>query len=181
MLYEQDLLDCYQALERPLYNVLYRMLWQPQDCQDVMQQAFLQVWQQRDQLNNTTLAAYIYTVALNLARNRIRWRLNWVFEQLDLWLEQLTGSDVSQQGPASPEALLQQQQQQQLLRRALSALPQAEREVLLLTEYSELTLAQTAQVLAIPAGTVASRRSRALALLQRQVSLLSKKDVMDAD
>jgi RNA polymerase sigma-70 factor, ECF subfamily len=78
MLQEQELLDCYQALERPLFNVLYRMLWQQQECQDVMQEAFLKVWQQRANLNAATLAAYIYTTALNLVKNRIRWRLNWV-------------------------------------------------------------------------------------------------------
>lgn len=181
MLQEQELLDCYQALERPLFNVLYRMLWQPQECQDVMQEAFLKVWQQRANLNAATLAAYIYTTALNLAKNRIRWRLNWVFDQLDPLLEQWSGADLANNAADSPEARLQQKQQQQLLRRALSVLPQAEREVLLLTEYSELTLAQTAQVLAIPAGTVASRRNRALKLLQQQVEQFTGRGSSDAD
>ena len=81
----------------------------------------------------------------------------------------------------SPEVQLQYKQQQQLLRRALAALPQLEREVLLLTEYSELTLAQTAQVLTIPAGTVASRRNRALKILQQQVEQLTGRGSADAD
>lgn len=181
MLQEQELLDCYQALERPLFNVLYRMLWQQQECQDVLQEAFLKVWQQRETLQAPTLAAYIYTTALNLAKNRVRWRFNWVFEQLDPWLEQWSGMDSTNNMTDSPEVQLQYKQQQQLLRRALAALPQLEREVLLLTEYSELTLAQTAQVLTIPAGTVASRRNRALKILQQQVEQLTGRGSADAD
>jgi RNA polymerase sigma-70 factor, ECF subfamily len=176
MIQEQELLDCYQALERPLYNVLFRMLWQAQDCQDLLQEAFLKVWQHREQVEAATLPAYVYTTALNLARNKIRWRLNWVFDSIEPWLgskpntEHLLADPVAKD---SPEQLLQQQQQQQLLRKGLSALASVEREVLLLTEYSGLTLAETAQVLAIAPGTVASRRSRALMQLKLKLEQLT--------
>jgi RNA polymerase sigma-70 factor (ECF subfamily) len=169
MLQEQELLDCYQALERPLYNVLYRMLWQAQDCQDLVQEAFLKVWQQRAQVDAKTLHAYVYTTALNLARNKIRWRLNWVFDTVEPWLENWFSTEHIHTGECtkdSPEDLLQLQQQQKWLRKALASLASMEREVLLLTEYSELTLAETAQVLAIAPGTVASRRARALKQLK---------------
>ena len=176
MLQEQELLDCYQALERPLYNVLYRMLWQAQDCQDLVQEAFLKVWQQRAQVDVKTLHAYVYTTALNLARNKIRWRLNWVFDNVEPWLENWFGQEDVYSGEVaedSPEQALQKQQQQQWLRKALASLAAMEREVLLLTEYSELTLAETAQVLAIAPGTVASRRARALKQLKTKLEQLS--------
>ncbi len=184
MIQEQELLDCYQALERPLYNVLYRMLWQAQDCQDLLQEAFLKVWQHREQVDAATLPAYVYTTALNLARNKIRWRLNWVFDSIEPWFgarldgEQLMAGSVAKD---SPEHLLQQQQQQQLLRKALAGLPSVEREVLLMTEYSELTLAQTAQVLAIAPGTVASRRLRALKQLKSKLEQLTGRTWTDED
>jgi RNA polymerase sigma-70 factor (ECF subfamily) len=174
VLTRQALLDCYQRLEKPLYNLLYRMLWQPQDCQDLLQEAFLKVWQHAGQVELATLDAYVYSTALNLARNKIRWRMHWLFDNLDPVLEQLFGTD-------SPENTLMQQQQQQLLRKALAVLPAKEREVLLLTEYSELTLADVAVVLQIPPGTVASRRNRALKQLQQQLLILNKEDLPDAD
>lgn len=156
---EAQLLACYQRLEKPLFNVLYRMLWHRQDCQDLLQEAFVQVWQQRQQLRLEGLDAYIYTTALNLARQKLRWRLHWLFDSLEPWLESL----YSEQ---DPEVQTQNEQQQRLLRQALARLTDKDREVLLLTEYSELTLAETATVLKIAAGTVASRRHRALQQLQ---------------
>lgn len=184
MLQEQELLDCYQTLERPLYNVLYRMLWQAQDCQDLMQEAFLKVWQQRKQVDVSTLHAYVYTTALNLARNKIRWRLNWVFDSVEPWLETWFSSE--QMGNCevlkdSPEHILQGQQQQQWLRKALASLAPIEREVLLLTEYSELTLAETAKVLAIAPGTVASRRARALKQLKVKLEQQTGRSWTDED
>lgn len=173
MLTEQVLLDCYQRLEKPLYNMLYRMLWHSQDCQDLLQEAFLKVWQQGANLELQTLDAYVYSTAMNLARNKIRWRMNWLFDNLDPVLEQWFGTDT-------PENTLMQQQQQQLLRKVLAVLPAKEREVLLLTEYSELTLADVALVLQIPPGTVASRRNRALRQLQQQLLILNK-ELPDAD
>ena len=173
MLTEQVLLDCYQRLEKPLYNMLYRMLWHSQDCQDLLQEAFLKVWQQGANLELQTLDAYVYSTAMNLARNKIRWRMNWLFDNLDPVLEQLFGTDT-------PENTLMQQQQQQLLRKALAVVSAKEREVLLLTEYSELTLADVAVVLQIPPGTVASRRNRALKQLQQQLLILNKEQP-DAD
>jgi RNA polymerase sigma-70 factor (ECF subfamily) len=182
MLQEQELLDCYQALERPLYNLLYRMLWQAQDCQDLLQETFLKVWQQRAQVDADTLQAYVYTTALNLARNKIRWRLHWVFDSIDPWLESWGwGGPTAEFAPDSPEWEVQIRQQQQLLRKALTALAPLEREVLLLTEYSELTLAQTAQVLAIAPGTVASRRSRALQQLKVKLVQLTGRSWPDDD
>ncbi len=157
---EQQLLACYQRLEKPLFNVLYRMLWQRQLCQDLLQDTFVQVWQQRGQLRVDGLDNYIYTTALNLARQQLRWRLHWIFDNIEPWLEQLQSSD-------NPAAQLEQERQQRLLRRALQRLSDHDRAVLLLTEYSELTLADTAIVLQIPAGTVASRRARALRQLQQ--------------
>jgi len=157
---EQQLLACYQRLEKPLYNLLYRMLWQAQECQDLLQDTFMQIWQQREQLRLDGIDAYIYTTALNLARQKLRWRLHWLLDSIEPWLELLQSSNC-------PETEVLADQQQRLLRRALARLSDKDREVLLLTEYSELTLAYTAAVLQVPAGTVASRRARALRQLQQ--------------
>jgi RNA polymerase sigma-70 factor (ECF subfamily) len=50
------------------------MLWNRQDCQDLIHDAFLRVWRQRQRIDMGSLDALIWTTALNLARNRLRWR-----------------------------------------------------------------------------------------------------------
>ncbi len=161
---EGGLYACYQRLERPLFNVLYRMLWNRQDCQDLIHDAFLRIWQRRDRVDVDRLDALIWTAAVNLARNRLRWRRLWRTEALDAeWPD----------NQLSPEAAVDRLTQQRRLHEALSHLPAAMREVLLLGEFSELTQADIAVVLHIPPGTVASRRYHALRKLR---ALLSEKD-----
>lgn len=60
---EEALEDCYRRLERPLYNVLYRLLWQAQDCQDVIHDACMRVWAQRKGVDEATLDALLWTTA----------------------------------------------------------------------------------------------------------------------
>lgn len=55
--------------------------------------------------------------------------------------------------------------------RALDALPPEQREVLLLVCYQEMSYAETAAILSIPAGTVMSRLARARAALARELGI----------
>jgi RNA polymerase sigma-70 factor (ECF subfamily) len=142
----------YGRLERPLYNVLYRQLWQAEDCQDVIHDAFMRVWERRDKVDETTLDALLWTTALNLARNRLRWRKLRRHEPLDDALS----------ADATTEDFLATRQ----LRQALRQLPPASRDVLLLAEFSGLRGAEIADVLGIPAGTVASRKHQAIERLR---------------
>lgn len=158
---ESDLYGCYQRLERPLFNVLYRMLWNHQDCQDLIQEAFLRVWQRRKHVDTRRLDGLIWTAALNLARNRLRWRWLWRSEPMDAeWPD-------SRQ---SPEALAEGVTQQKRLHAALKKLPSGLRDVILLAEFSELSQAEISAVLKIPRGTVASRRHHALNKLRLLLS-----------
>lgn len=154
---EGGLCECYRRLERPLFNVLYRMLWNRQDCQDLIHDTFLRVWQRRKRVDADTLDALVWTTALNLARNRLRWRRLWQTEMFD--------ADWPDTGP-SPEAAADSVIRQRRLQAALARLPVAMREVVLLGEFAELSHAAIAAVLGIPVGTVASRRHHALRKLR---------------
>ena len=151
---EDALYASYRRLERPLYNVLYRQLWQAEDCQDVIHDAYVRVWERRAKVDEATLDALIWTSALNLAKNRLRWRRLWRRENLDEAVA-LTGDQESTDFLATRR-----------LRQALRELPPVSRDVLLLAEFSGLSGAQIAAVLGIPAGTVASRKHHAMERLK---------------
>jgi RNA polymerase sigma-70 factor, ECF subfamily len=149
---------CYRRLERPLYNVLFRWLWDAGACQDVLHDCFLKLWDRRDSIDPVALDGWVYTTALNLARNRLRWhRLRqWVgLEQAESADATLEASELGADGPR--------------LRRALEALPGDERDVLLLSEFSGFDTAELATMLGIAPGTVGSRKHRALARLRRML------------
>lgn len=146
---EEAFVACYRRIERPLHNVLYRLLWHAQDCQDLMHEAFLRVWNRRDAVDPERIDALVYATAMNLAKNRLRWRALWRWEDVEV-LEPVAGD-------APRSAALQAP-----LRRALATLPVPMRQVLLLSEIAGLGTAEIARVLDIPAGTVASRKHHAL-------------------
>jgi RNA polymerase sigma-70 factor (ECF subfamily) len=155
---ESDLYACYRRLERPLFNVLYRMLWNRPDCQDLIHDAYLRIWQRRERVEVQSLDALVWTATLNLARNRLRWRRLWRMEKFD--------AEWSDNQP-TPEAAAERMVQQRRLHAALARLPTAMREVVLLGEFAELSHARIAAILQIPPGTVASRRHHALRKLRK--------------
>lgn len=152
---QEALYASYRRLERPLYNVLYRQLWQAEDCKDVIHDAYVRVWERRSKIDEATLDALVWTTALNLAKNRLRWRLLRRHEELD-----------EESLPLSAEGQPQDFLATRRLHQALRQLPRASQQILLLSEFSGLRGSEIATVLGIPAGTVASRKHQAMARLK---------------
>ncbi len=147
----------YRRLEKPLYNVLYRWLWDPAECLDVIHDAFLRVWARRESVRVDGLDALLYATALNLARNRRRWRALWRREPPDPQLP-APGEE--------PAVFAQRRSDEGRVRAALARLSAAQRDVVLLSEFSGLSTREIATALDIPEGTVASRKHGALARLR---------------
>jgi RNA polymerase sigma-70 factor (ECF subfamily) len=150
---EEALYASYRRLERPLFNVLYRQLWQREDCQDVIHDTYMRIWERRTKVEEATLDALVWTTALNLARNRLRWRR--------LWRQQPVDGDMPESASPNEDFLATRR-----LRDALRQLPAPARDVLLLSEFSGLRGEEIAALLGIPAGTVASRKHNAVARLK---------------
>lgn len=157
---EADLSGAYRRLERPLYNVLLRLLWDPRECQDIQHEAFMKVWAARERVRIEELDQLIYASALNLARNQLRWRGLRRFLSIDS--EPDAGEWDLLATVRSPELLAEHA----ALRRALGGLSQALREVLLLSEFSGFDTREIAALLGIAEGTVGSRKHEALRQLR---------------
>ena len=95
---------------------------------------------------------------LDLLRKRTRHR-----SQSVEWSE-LAASNTQQ-----PDVAVEMQEMVNLLRQELMALPQDQREIILLRDYHDLSYAQVAEVLSIPVGTVMSRLHRARSELRRRM------------
>ena len=151
-------IEAYRRLEKPLYNVVYRVIWDAAESQDVVQDAFLRCWRRKDDIRAEGFKALLFQTALNLARNRRRhvrlWRMVGV-TALD------NVADERAAGDGLPSAL----------REALDRLPTTLRDVLLLTELAGMTYPEVAAALGIAEGTVGSRRTRALALLRERLDV----------
>jgi RNA polymerase sigma-70 factor (ECF subfamily) len=152
----------YRRLEKPLYNLAYRYVWNSQEAQDILHDAFMEIWARRDRLAASTADRYAWVAALNLSRKRRRWNRTKRF---------LYGDDQIASLPASAalESETARRQEHASLHAAIERLPEKLRSVLLLAEFSEMSYESISELLSIPAGTVASRRNLALKQLRSEL------------
>ena len=52
----------YVRLERPLYNAAYRYVWHADDAHDVVQEAFVKIWDARARIRADGAEAYVWRV-----------------------------------------------------------------------------------------------------------------------
>jgi RNA polymerase sigma-70 factor (ECF subfamily) len=153
---EASWVELYRALEKPLYNVVYRWLWDSAESHDVVQEAFLRCWRRRELVRADGFKALIYRTALNLASNQRRRKRLWRFVSFDTLPEE--PADECAAGFVSRP-----------LREAVDGLPDDLKRVLFLSELADMSYREIAEVTGVEEGTVGSRRNRALALLRQRV------------
>jgi RNA polymerase sigma-70 factor (ECF subfamily) len=156
---QQRVEELYLRLERKLTNVIYRWLWNREEVRDVLQEAFVRLWQMRDRVDWPRAEPLVYRIALNLAARRRRSRRLWQFVTLS-----------HAPAAASPAAGLDSDDdpaREQAVRRGIDDLPERHRRVLVLAMHADMTYGEIGDVLGISAGTVGSRRNTAIRLLRR--------------
>jgi len=154
---EAEWVEQYVKLERPLYNVVYRWVWDSAESQDIVQEAFLRCWRIRERVDPERLQALVFTTALRLASNQRRRRKLWRWVTLN---DEHLAEDV-----ADTAAGLAGRH----VRSALEELPDSLRRVLLLSELAGMSYKEIAAVMNIREGSVGSRRSRALSRLRQNL------------
>ena len=152
----------YKRLEKPLYNLAYRYVWNGEDARDILQDAFMELWTRRDRLIASTTDRYVWITVLNLSRKRCRWSRAKHFLRGEPSLAALPATTALEADAAISE-------EQALLHAAIERLPEKLRSALLLVEFSDLTYEAVSELLSIPSGTVASRRNLAVKQLRAEL------------
>ena len=141
-----------------LMNVVYRMLSSHQEAEDIVQETFLRVYQHRDSFDfRHCFSTWIYTIALNLARNELRKRKRFKF--FDIFDMKGNEQEISVE-MSIPTNL------PQALEKAIEGLPEKYKLAFILRDVQELPYDEVAKVMNIPLGTVKSRVNRARAILR---------------
>ncbi len=163
------LLGVYQ---NPVYNLVFHMLGDPSETADVVQNVFLKILRGIRQFNgNSSLRTWIYSIAVHEALNHRRsWGRRLLHEPCSVDDESLQFKVVDSKEKETPYRAYEQAERQAGVQRALAALAQPYRAVVVLREIEDLSYEEIAQVLGIAEGTVKSRLRRGRELLKRKLA-----------
>jgi RNA polymerase sigma-70 factor (ECF subfamily) len=169
---DEELVEACQAGEASAFDILvarwedrirgaaFRFLGSEEEARDVAQEAFLKAYQALSGFKREArFSSWLYQIAMNLCRDRLRRRKT----RATVSLEELegTGPVMVETRPGAHERLLEHDLAR-AVRRAIHALPEEQREVVILKEYQELTFLEIAQALGVPVSTVKTRLYRGL-------------------
>ena len=154
----------FQAVFEEHKDAVYRFAWRmsgsPAAAEDITQDAFVSLLRHPDRFDAArgTQRAFLLGIARNLALKH--WRAEHRFESLDDEAIVAAGVDLDR-GEVGD-----------IVGRAVRALRPLQREVVILAEYEELTLAEIAHAVDADVGTVKSRLHRARENLRRMLAPL---------
>jgi RNA polymerase sigma-70 factor (ECF subfamily) len=183
---DEELVEACQAGEASAFDVLvarwedkirgaaYRFLGSEEEARDVAQEAFLKAYRALGAFKGEArFSSWLYQIATNLCRDRLRRRRTRPAVSLEELEE--AGPVIVETRPGAHE-LLQQLDLARAVRRAVHALPDEQREVVILKEYQGLTFLEIAQSLDLPVSTVKTRLYRGLGQLRLRLEREGKSE-----
>jgi RNA polymerase sigma-70 factor, ECF subfamily len=162
--------------EQPVYNIVSRLMEDPGDAADVVQEVFLKVFRNIASFRqDSSLKTWIYRIAVNEARNHRRWfsrhRKQEVGLEREICAEGTEGNQEWLPDPGrSPFELALDQETRQLIEDALLQVNPKFRAALVLREIEGLSYEEIAEILDISLGTVKSRILRGRDALKRYLA-----------
>jgi RNA polymerase sigma-70 factor (ECF subfamily) len=176
---DEELVEACQAGEASAFDVLvarwedrvrgaaYRFLSSEDEARDVAQETFLKAYRGLSGFKRQArFSSWLYQIATNLCRDRLRRRKT--RPQVSLEALEEAGPVIVESRPGAHERLLERDLAE-AVRRAIHALPEEQREVVILKEYQELTFLEIAQALDVPVSTVKTRLYRGLVQLRQRL------------
>jgi RNA polymerase sigma-70 factor, ECF subfamily len=165
-----------QRFEQPVYNVVQRLMDDPDDAADVVQEVFLKVFRNIASFRqDASLKTWIYRIAVNEARNHRRWfsrhRRQEVGLEREMGAEGIEAHQDWLPDPGrSPLDLALGRETQELIADALAEVNPKFRAALVLREMEGLSYEEIAEILDISLGTVKSRILRGRDALKRHLA-----------
>jgi RNA polymerase sigma-70 factor (ECF subfamily) len=150
--------------QRRIMGAIYRVVGREEDARDICQEAFLKAYRALGGFKREArFSSWMYQIALNLCRDRLRRRRGRTFLALDdasaadeilpgLHVDAVEGLEVADLS--------------RLVAAAVAALPEEQREVIVLKEYEGMTFVEIAATLQVPVSTVKTRLYRGLDVLR---------------
>lgn len=161
-----------QQHQRRVFNLVFRMLQEYEETNEVTQEAFLAAWQSLPSFRgDARFSTWLYRIAYNCALKQLEQRKRDRTLQAAVEAEQI----VSQAHQVDTiDAELEAHTRSEMLHEQLSHLPAKYRIVLVLRHLQEMTYEEMAEILTMPIGTIKTHLFRARNLLKERLEMFDR-------
>jgi RNA polymerase sigma-70 factor (ECF subfamily) len=170
--------------QQPVYNLALRLLNDPSDAADVVQEVFLKVFRNVGHFRGqSSLKTWIFRIAINEAHNQRRWFFRHRHREVGIDEEQENSgsrADTLSDSAQSPFDYTLDQERQALIEAALTRINPTFRAAVVLRDIADLSYEEISEVLQVSLGTVKSRILRGREALRQELDKkLQSRPVMD--
>jgi RNA polymerase sigma-70 factor, ECF subfamily len=174
---ERAFTEVVRLYQHKVYNLVYRMVGNREEAEDVAQEVFVTVFKAIDTFRgDAKFSTWLYRIATNHTRNRMKYlgrRSYNATGELDEAAERAANdAQPSAMRPhiAGPDAVLEGLQLERVVQDGIAALEPEHREVLVLRDVEELSYDEIASITGLAEGTVKSRLHRARLALKEHMA-----------
>ncbi len=148
--------------EKKIFGLIYNMLRNENEIEDVAQEVFIKVYKNLDKFNgDSSLYTWIYKIATNLCLDQIKKRKEVIYIDEKL---QLDDGEVEIQIPSDEklqDEIYEQKELKQKLESCIDKLPEKQKVMIVLRDIKGLSYDEIAEILDLKLGTVKSQINRA--------------------
>jgi RNA polymerase sigma-70 factor (ECF subfamily) len=159
--------------QQPVYNLVYRLMADPGDAYDVVQEVFLKVFRNIGTFRSqSSLKTWIYRIAVNEVHNYRRWFFRHKRQEVVLEDETEGGKNFGDTVPdrgRSPYDCALDGEKRALIEDALARINPMFRAAVVLRDVEDLSYEEIADILDVSLGTVKSRITRGRDAMRRQL------------
>lgn len=142
----------YEKHKGSVYRTALAITRDRQAAEEILQDSFLRAFQHIDNVHDgAPMAPWLYRIAINLSYSWTKKRSRWL-TSLEQVVDRLAAAPRN-----SPEHAMEQNELQQLMREAIDQLDFRQRATIVLFYLEEFSLAEIAEIMDCPVGTVKSR------------------------
>lgn len=171
--------------ELPVKSLIARIVLNAREAEELAQETFVRLWQQREKFRaEAAFRPWLFAIAVNLARNRLRWWRRRPEVALEEWAATVDGKRSTVDGgrwavdggrllvdgAGSAAAGMEREERAVAVRQAIAELPLELREAIVLFEYEQLSHAEIGAALGVTPKAVETRLYRAREKLRKTLA-----------
>jgi len=155
-----EFIEMFKQLYAQIKNFVYYKTGDIDVAEDIAQEAFIKVWEKRNEIRQNTVKSLLYTIAGNVCKNR--------FEHEQVVFE-FANNFQQNEFSSSPEFELELKEFNNKLQNAIGTLKEKDRIVFLMNRIDGLTYKQIAENLGLSQKAIEKRMKSALGELKKTI------------